>query len=372
MFGQVKGYPSLHSLWSWDLLAKSKSKYQKITNLISSPQVREALLNHAALDFVESVSYTIASTLIENGEIPFASVFILAAAFVVYKIAKHRFARSCVAGMSAAIPKNWLSPKWLIPLAFMGGRLSPSFSATFSNTLALYVCEMAMSHQVALVVLPLLRMTHDLLERSRFSETPVVIFLNGTSSAGKTSIAKQIQKLSEKLFVYVGIDHYIAMLPPSYLPDGKQADLGYKVTLHPGPTRTVTCGEVAKRYIYAMHRTMRTMLDQGFNLILDEVLVAQDEFDDYLALFKDFTVLFISVHPPLPVAIQREKARGDREEGFARGFYPLVHRGKTYDLAIDSSQQSPEQSAQTILAYLAAHPSPSAFNSHRNDLPFSQ
>lgn len=195
-------------------------------------------------------------------------------------------------------------------------------------------------------------------------EKPLVIFLNGTSSAGKTSIAHQIQELSEQSFLYAGIDLYIMMLPSSYLPDGKNAKLGFTVIEEPGPKRLVEHGPIARQLIYAMHRSMKTMLDNQFNLILDEVLVSDEEFKDYLELFKDVQVLFVGVRTPLEVAEQREKARGDRLLGFARGFYDRVHKGKNYDLEIDTCIHTPEESARIILNYLSMHPKLTAFQSH--------
>lgn len=194
-------------------------------------------------------------------------------------------------------------------------------------------------------------------------EKPIVIFLNGTSSAGKTSIAKQIQIQSEKPFLYAGIDLFISMLPPCYLPDGNKADLGFHVFLESGPKRIVELGPDAKRFIHAMHRSMKVMLDHNFNLILDEVLVSEEEFQDYQELFKDVKLLFVGITTPLQVAEQREKERGDRLEGYARGFYDRVHQGKKYDLEIDSSQIAPEQSAKIILDYLNSHSEFKAFHS---------
>jgi chloramphenicol 3-O phosphotransferase len=54
------------------------------------------------------------------------------------------------------------------------------------------------------------------------------------------------------------------------------------------------------------------------------------------------------------VAEQREKARGDRPIGNARGQYALVHSFRQYDLEVDTSLASPEECAQTIMAELRA------------------
>ncbi|MEU3014629.1 phosphotransferase-like protein [Nocardia asteroides] len=43
-----------------------------------------------------------------------------------------------------------------------------------------------------------------------------VIFLNGTSSAGKTTLARAIQDESEVPFVYWGIDTLFGLVPPKW------------------------------------------------------------------------------------------------------------------------------------------------------------
>ncbi|GAB2778123.1 hypothetical protein GCM10027199_61630 [Amycolatopsis magusensis] len=43
-----------------------------------------------------------------------------------------------------------------------------------------------------------------------------VIFLNGTSSAGKTTLARAIQDESDTPFVYWGIDTLFSLVPPNW------------------------------------------------------------------------------------------------------------------------------------------------------------
>src|SRR5215210_7269944 len=47
-------------------------------------------------------------------------------------------------------------------------------------------------------------------------EQGTVIFLNGTSSAGKSSIAKILQETMDGYFIHTGIDHFIERLPPKF------------------------------------------------------------------------------------------------------------------------------------------------------------
>ena len=51
---------------------------------------------------------------------------------------------------------------------------------------------------------------------------------------------------------------------------------------------------------------------------------------------------------PLEVLEARERQRGDRLAGLARWQYDRVHRGKKYDLEIDSGSLNPLQCAALI------------------------
>lgn len=57
----------------------------------------------------------------------------------------------------------------------------------------------------------------------------------------------------------------------------------------------------------------------------------------------------------------REKIRGDRGIGLTRGLYDLVYQDKIFDLELDTSEMTPEESAQAILNYIKMNPHPTAF-----------
>lgn len=196
-------------------------------------------------------------------------------------------------------------------------------------------------------------------------EKPVVIFLNGTSSAGKSSISKQIQILCPDPVVHTGIDDFALMLPSSYIVYGERAKLGYQFIPGPGDSVLIQMGPVAKRLAQVKHKSMKAFLDEGFSLIVDELLLNEEEFQEYIETFYEERVLFVGVKPPLEVVEERERARGDRVIGLARGYHELTHQSKTYDLILDSASMTPEKAAQTILQMLATQPDSRRFQGHR-------
>ena len=49
-----------------------------------------------------------------------------------------------------------------------------------------------------------------------------IIFLNGCASAGKTTLAKAIQQVSEEPFLFVGIDALFGAMPRKIVGFGKE------------------------------------------------------------------------------------------------------------------------------------------------------
>lgn len=197
-----------------------------------------------------------------------------------------------------------------------------------------------------------------------------IIFLNGTSSAGKSSIASKLQEICHPS-LHVGFDNFFVMLSPSYLFGGVNDAQGFSFEQKQddkGFISSVKTGPVARELCLGLHRAIKAFADRGFNLIIDEILIAPEDLTDYAELFREYTVYFISVKPPLEVAVQRERERGDRILGFARGMYDLVYSYEFVDLEIDSSKNSPEESARQIIEFVRNNPSPKAFQHYNHAL----
>jgi chloramphenicol 3-O phosphotransferase len=198
------------------------------------------------------------------------------------------------------------------------------------------------------------------------AERPVVIFLNGTSSAGKSSIAEAIQKIALDPRIHTGFDDFALRLPSSYIVYGERSEQGYHFVDGPDSSIMIEIGPVAQRLIRVKHRSMKAFLEEGFNLIVDELLLSDEEFKQYIEVFRNYRVIFVGIKPPLEVVEEREKMRGDRILGLARSYHELTHKGKTYDLMIDSSQIPAEKSAQMILDFIRTQPDSKIFQSHNN------
>ena len=94
----------------------------------------------------------------------------------------------------------------------------------------------------------------------------------------------------------------------------------------------------------------------GHHIVIDDVSFGKQQLDEWKKTLKDFRVLWVGVNAPLPVLEQREKERGNRIQGSARGQFHKVHIDATYDLEINTHQASVSENAEKIKS-LALYPS---------------
>jgi chloramphenicol 3-O phosphotransferase len=164
------------------------------------------------------------------------------------------------------------------------------------------------------------------------------------------------------------------MLPPRYFGrapgpnDPAQEGFQWNVK-HDGQEQWVeiTAGPIGHQLARGAHRAIASLASAGNNLIVDEVLLYQEWLLDYLGLLHGVPVLFVGVHCPLAVLEQRERERerGYRMIGQARGQYQLVHQHQLYDLVVDTSLASPEECAERIKRHLREETAPHAFDQLR-------
>jgi GNAT superfamily N-acetyltransferase len=94
---------------------------------------------------------------------------------------------------------------------------------------------------------------------------------------------------------------------------------------------------------------------QGHHLIIDDVSFGKKQVDEWKELLKPFKVLWIGVNAPLPILEQREKERGNRVLGSARGQFHKVHADATYDLEIDTHHATLAENVDKIKSLATDH-----------------
>lgn len=167
-----------------------------------------------------------------------------------------------------------------------------------------------------------------------------IIFLHGASSSGKSTIARALQAAIEKPFWHVSIDHL--------------RDAGVL------PTARFRSGEFAWRdsrqaFFDGFHASLAAYADAGNDLIVEHILDDQAWLELLTGLLNQHDVLFVGVHCPLNILVEREMARGDRPIGSAEQDFATIHVGKVYDLEVNSLEGEAVNVEKILAAWRASN-----------------
>jgi len=173
---------------------------------------------------------------------------------------------------------------------------------------------------------------------------PRCILLNGTSSSGKTSLAKALQELFPVVFLNFSIDSILYALP--------QSDLA--AMINGTPIRRVEYRY--DRLVDGFNAAVAGLLASGNRLIVDNALTRPEwkaAFDEAVAGHKTFRI-GVTCEPE--EARKRELKRGDRAIGTVDRELPLVHEGMAYDLVVDTTQTPATAIADLIMSKFPSRP----------------
>lgn len=172
-----------------------------------------------------------------------------------------------------------------------------------------------------------------------------IIFVHGASSSGKSTIARGIQAQIGLPFWHISIDHLrdAGVLPMARF---KSREFDWKAARAP--------------FFDGFHRSLAAYAAAGNNLVLEHILDTPGWLDDLVALFAPFDVFFVGVHCPLPLLIEREKARGDRPLGSAEQDFHTIHQGMEYDFEVQTDSDA-QANVERVLAAWENRAGPSFF-----------
>jgi chloramphenicol 3-O phosphotransferase len=179
-----------------------------------------------------------------------------------------------------------------------------------------------------------------------------VIFLNGTSSAGKTTLARAIQDESDSPFVHWGVDTLFGLVPANWGGgrDGPLSRDGFWYDRTDPEAVVVRYGRVGLRMLRSACVAAAAFARGGDNVVIDEMLLSPTLFPLWTTALAGLNVLLVGVTCPLAVAEERELARGG-VVGLARGHLRTVHdHGAAYDMTVDTTTGTPAELAGAVLA----------------------
>jgi len=171
-----------------------------------------------------------------------------------------------------------------------------------------------------------------------------IILLNGVSSSGKTTLAKSLQARLTEPFYWLAVDTFIDMLPEKYNNPDK-----------PGAM------PVCVKAISITHHTIRFFSDMGVNVVVEHIFHHKNWVDECVELLREYPVLFVHVTCPVEELRRRERARGDRDIGRAEIQLQRSYSIDTYDMTVNTFDNSVEECADRIVERLNSSDGSTAF-----------
>ncbi len=181
---------------------------------------------------------------------------------------------------------------------------------------------------------------------------PFVLILNGTSSVGKTSVAKALieQMPKEKDVILLSIDTFVDMLPDHLVGESDNALSGFRFVRENG-LLSVEAGALGTLLIDQMYNIAKNAYAKGFSTIIDDVVLSKSTIKT--ADFNQGTNLIkVLLHCDLNELKGREIERNDRKPGLAEGLLYTNKIIEDYDIKMDTTSTSPETTATKILEYV--------------------
>ena len=163
-----------------------------------------------------------------------------------------------------------------------------------------------------------------------------IVFLNGVTSSGKTSIVDALQARKDVFFYVVANDLFEEMVGEVYLRENYWKYLG--------------------EVIIMMYHTAKLFSDMGKNVLIDGILVEREgvapHYERLLDILSGNPLDIVEVYCPLSVCRARNLARGDRYESQSEEQAALMAPAIRYSLRVDTSAHTPEECADEIIRSL--------------------
>ena len=160
-----------------------------------------------------------------------------------------------------------------------------------------------------------------------------IIYLNGVTSTGKTSITRALQAREDAYFYAMSNDLFQEMVGARYLREDYWKHLWDAILM--------------------MYHTAKLFSDMGKNVIIDGMILEKEEFRPHyqqvLEIFKDNPLEIVEVYCPLEICRQRNIARGNRGEFQSEFQHRYMAPDICHSLRVDTSQYSADECAKQIV-----------------------
>ena len=158
---------------------------------------------------------------------------------------------------------------------------------------------------------------------------PIIILVNGPSSSGKSTLAKNLQarivKASGDLYEVISIDDFMKCDPEETIYE----DDVYEIS-----------GEMCD--------AIKDLMSKGTGVIVDHVITSERIYEQLLEETKPYDLRTVKIECAIEILRQREQARGDRCVGSAESSLTYLYPKDGYDLTVNTGDMSSEDCAAKI------------------------
>ena len=167
---------------------------------------------------------------------------------------------------------------------------------------------------------------------------PTAIVLHGTTSAGKSSLAKALQATAPVPAFHISLDAFVTMSNRRDMRSDAERAQAYSI------------------HCENLRSTLARVVQTSFDIVLDLVLQDEPEMEACLNVLRGRPTYVVRVWAPLDVLEERERSRDDRAPGMAREQIDHPAYRRSYDLEVDTSLCTPEEGAAAVRRLIREHP----------------
>lgn len=194
---------------------------------------------------------------------------------------------------------------------------------------------------------------------------PTILLLVGTSSAGKSTLAKHLQDGLPEPYLLIGLDDVFRMVSRRWGGGlgGPLSAQGFRYDRETVPeAQIIRYGSVGWRVLDGMQRAVAAFAQAGNHLIVDEMLLDERVLAAWVKNLESFQAYLIKVMASLQALEQREQQRGS-PRGLARG-HLQANDVRYYDFRIDTTDKHSGTCAEEIIHWLMTMPQPIALHKY--------
>src|SRR5688572_30610308 len=148
--------------------------------------------------------------------------------------------------------------------------------------------------------------------RVEFRTVATVVVLNGTSSSGKTTLARAFQEIAPKVFLNFSIDSILSALPARAI---ERITSGEDIS-------DIRLPELVRAY----YACVRGLLELGHDLVIDHAVTARYHAEHLVSAVGSHRVIMVGLDPPAEVLVLRERERSEEHTSELQSQSNLVCR----------------------------------------------